>query len=542
MAKYQGDIFNNVKFGDEDEDEFYGSWGDDSLYGMDGDDYLDGQEGNDFVQGGAGNDEVRGGSGDDHLSGGSGDDELKGGEGNDVLFGGSGDDDLYGGDGDDRIEGESGDDYLNGGDGNDTLNGGGGDDDLYGGNGDDNLNGDSGADYIYAVNGVDKVDGGSGNDEIVVEGNDGFRFDRVTGGSGNDTIVVEGTRVYVTGGADDDTIQLDLAADQLLFGGTGGDRFVIADRGAYGGKLAELYGGEGLVTFGGLGWESASISNVTDTSPDTLDISQLQGLSTSTALPDVGFVDRMIVDLGQGTLTNLVGEVGFGTTAFQPSPGPNGLHSVQLAKLFGIENVIGSSGADTITGNTAANDLRGGGGDDVIKGGAGADTILGGSGADLIEGGTGADTLTGGADADTFVFTEAAKTTGSVPIVNPITGQQGTITVQVSVTDKITDFQTGQVKSGGLFEFGTQPGVSDKLDFSSLIDARTNFAGTTALQAFQQGYIYLVQHGTEGQPGFGTTVMLDLNGGAHTDAANNFAIVDLEGVRSSSVGSQHFMI
>ena len=49
------------------------------------------------------------------------------------------------------------------------------------------------------------------------------------------------------------------------------------------------------MTFGGLGWEAANVSNVIDTSPDTLDLSLLTGLSAST--PDVGFVDRLFLVL-----------------------------------------------------------------------------------------------------------------------------------------------------------------------------------------------------------------------------------------------------
>lgn len=79
----------------------------------------------------------------------------------------------------------------------------------------------------------------------------------------------------------------------------------------------------------------------------------------------------------------------------------------------GIENVIGSRGADRIGGDSAANALHGAAGDDSISGGSnqdtldggdGNDTLAGGSASDTLTGGSGIDTLTGGSGNDAFLF------------------------------------------------------------------------------------------------------------------------------------------
>lgn len=54
-----------------------------------------------------------------------------------------------------------------------------------------------------------------------------------------------------------------------------------------------------------------------------------------------------------------------------------------IDRLFEIENVEGSFGADYIIGNDAANRLMGDEGDDVLDGGAGNDILVGGEGIDL---------------------------------------------------------------------------------------------------------------------------------------------------------------
>jgi len=484
MATKNVNFLNNILEGGDVADTLIGDWRDNVIFGRGGDDTILGDGGNDTIAGDDGDDELFGQSGNDRLFGGRGEDILNGGADNDELFGGDDNDELRGGQGDDKLFGENG---------NDT---------------------------IIDTEGVDQIDGGSGDDTITMRGGDAFRFDTVSGGSGKDTITALGSKVLVSAGSGDDVITSDLHGDKVLSGGAGSDRFVISSLETSAGRVIDILGGDGAVnrTSNIFGYEGiGSVTPGSDTSIDTLDLSQLTGLDP-TAVDQIGVlsVNKLIVDLGTGLLTHVHGATGDGVSV--PIEG-------QVAKLTGIENVIGTSGGDQILGNAVANDLSGRGGDDFLFGGAGGDTINGGSGRDIIVGdkfgqGEFKDTLTGGADSDRFVFVDVAKAASRDAL--------GRTIVAPSVTDTITDFDTS----------GTD---RDTIDFTKIFDEKTNFGGTNA-QAIQQGFIYFVQHGTVGQAGFGTTVMVDLNGGTHADAANNFAVVDLLGVRATDLTSQHFLI
>lgn len=67
------------------------------------------------------------------------------------------------------------------------------------------------------------------------------------------------------------------------------------------------------------------------------------------------------------------------------------------AKIYNIENVVGSALADRIDGNYLNNVLSGGAGNDVIYGQDGDDTLSGDDGDDTLYGGAGNDILNGGA-------------------------------------------------------------------------------------------------------------------------------------------------
>lgn len=74
------------------------------------------------------------------------------------------------------------------------------------------------------------------------------------------------------------------------------------------------------------------------------------------------------------------------------APGPDGPPSEPDA-LLGVEDVVGSEGADTLRGDGGANLLDGQAGDDTISGEAGSDVLYGGTGFDRLTGGTGDDEL-----------------------------------------------------------------------------------------------------------------------------------------------------
>ncbi len=205
-----------------------------------------------------------------------------------------------------------------------------------------------------------------------------------------------------------------------------------------------------------------------------------------------------------------------------------------LSGAYGNDFLDGGNGNDVLHGNADNDRLQGGANDDELFGDSGNDILLGGSGHDTIVGGRGSDELTGGTDSDVFIFTQTE--TAQVPFT--INGQVGSL--KVSVFDRITDFDTA----------GTD---HDFIDVSALLDNETsfslpNFTGSAAVaasRAINDGYIYFVQHGTAGEPGFGTKVMIDVNGtvngGSHSTLAN-VAIADLDGVAANQLNPSQFIV
>jgi Ca2+-binding RTX toxin-like protein len=213
----------------------------------------------------------------------------------------------------------------------------------------------------------------------------------------------------------------------------------------------------------------------------------------------------------------------------------------------GDDHIYGGGGGDRIGGNDGDDTLEGNGGDDIIRGDEGNDVIYGddffseggapgndvlhgGNGDDALYGqdgddrllsGRGNDTLSGGAGADVFEYRMSDLTT--------LTWPGGSL--QIHLVDTITDFSAAE---------------GDRIDLGSLLDGKTNFAGTTAAQAVAQGYIYWVQHGASSDPGVYTTVHLDHNGGGHSllDRAvgNEPAIAHLEGVTASQLDASLFIV
>jgi Ca2+-binding RTX toxin-like protein len=167
--------------------------------------------------------------------------------------------------------------------------------------------------------------------------------------------------------------------------------------------------------------------------------------------------------------------------------------------------------------------------DDTLVGGAGNDRLHGGPGADTLIGGTGYDTLTGGIGADVFKYSAYDVVTRTVTIGAPPFHR--TITYETIETDTIIDFDA----AGG-----------DRINLDLLL-TQTNFgANTSAADAIAQGYIYWVEHGQPGQAGFGTTVYVDRNGGAHNATGlfgmGDFAVADLQGVAATDLGPSHYLV
>ena len=366
-------------------DRIDGRLGHDRLLGGGGFDTLIGGEGNDTLLGGAGGDSLDGGLGldfasydtarvgvtasldgtlvaagdaqgdrytaiegligsgfDDRLSGGTGNDILYGLAGNDMLYGRNGADSLHGGAGANGLYGEEGNDRLySTGTGNDTVDGGGGDDYLdlnartsligltiIGGSGIDI------ADLAETTVRLDTVDRFAGVERLDTLGT------TILGTTGDDkldfgafaTMAFGGAwSIVINGGAGNDVISGggQLAADDVLIGGTGDDRLI--GRG----------GADNLQ--GGIGSDLASYAG------------SAAGVSVS-----------LITGLGTGG--DAQGDI-----------------------LSGIEGLAGSGLNDVLTGNAQDNLLRGELGDDVLNGGNGRDTLVGGGGVDVMTGGADAD-------------------------------------------------------------------------------------------------------------------------------------------------------
>ena len=89
-------------------------------------------------------------------------------------------------------------------------------------------------------------------------------------------------------------------------------------------------------------------------------------------------------------------------------------------RIFGIENIDGSSGDDDLFGNSEPNIIRGALGSDRIFGNDGNDSLWGGGGDDTLNGGNGNNVLRGGNRRDTFDIRQGT---------NNIRGGRGTDTI-----------------------------------------------------------------------------------------------------------------
>lgn len=297
----------------------------------------------------AGSDGLYGGAGNDSLAGGAANDLLQGNQGGDSLDGGAGYDIIYGGQDNDFIDGGaagSGSDFGQGNRGDDTVLGSApGSDTLLGGQGNDLINATGFVEATFGdgvtvlsptgsrVGGDDFLNGNLGNDSIF-------------GGLGND-------RIFGEGG--DDYLQDSGGLANLLDGGDGNDRIVVAN---FFGGVSTLFGGNGddRIFIGGVG----------------------------------------LVDAGSGD-----DAVGF------YSDEAGGYAYVLL--LGDGDDVCVGVGATTSSRDHLT--IDGGAGNDLINAYDGSDSITGGAGEDTIDSWEGADTVAGGAGSDQFQYYGGETTT-----------------------------------------------------------------------------------------------------------------------------------
>ncbi|MFA7499798.1 MAG: calcium-binding protein [Sulfurimonas sp.] len=284
-------------------DVIYGGNSAETFWGLDGDDRLESRGGNDILYGGDGNDYLRPGAGLDISYGGAGTDYLElyndglvagsrlrlseagtlqystdstdgvdgtwadgynangginlayefegfgGSTSADVIYGNNQDNVLNGHQGDDKIYGLDGADTIRGGDGADTIYGGDGDDIIYGERDDDIIDAGSGDDTVYGYgkyttsSNNDTIDGGTGTNTLdYTATNDGFVLNMM---------VVEGadySRVdFSTGAIYDDLVK----NFTKIIGSRGADTITANDSGMYldgWSGVDKLYGGAGSDT------------------------------------------------------------------------------------------------------------------------------------------------------------------------------------------------------------------------------------------------------------------------------------------------------
>jgi ELWxxDGT repeat protein len=384
--------------------------GNDEIYDQAGSDVLDGGRGNDSItdwgddyviipntlRGGPGNDTITsewgldcitGGSGDDSVLAGFYNDRIDGGDGNDILNGALNDDTLLGGAGNDTLIGSEDRDSLSGGAGNDSLDGSAGDDTLSGGTGADTLNGGVGVDFfnsdaldtildapsiLLGSGGLLDVSGTLGDDDIHIVKSAGL-FQAVINGQATDLSPLGVAQIRISGGAGNDTIQIDPALTMFVavYGGDGDDAIHAGDGQSY------LFGESGNDTI--LGGDGS------DCIDGGLGSDSLDGGGGNNLLSYWRRTDRLIkTDGSDMTIRTSAGEVDTYN------------HFSFLVCGDADDTIVINSPLDTIhyiDAKEGNDSLVGGAGNDRFYGEEGDDTLIGGGGNDFLEGGPGNNTI-----------------------------------------------------------------------------------------------------------------------------------------------------
>ena len=352
-------------------DRLQGDAGANQLEGNLGDDRLTGNEGADILIGGAGIDTLdysleTGSSGvsvwmdspgEEYGEDTHGDTDILSGIENvigtdqaDHVTGNAADNIIWGGAGDDYyLDGLQGNDTIYGDEGNDLILGGDDDDTLIGGAGDDDVEGEAGDDLFigHIGPGSDTYDGGAD-------------FDTVSYAGTSAGIVVDLMRESEqVSGADIDSDTL-ISVENII-GGSGDDTMIGNEEDnsfSYFGGFDTYDGGDGF---------------------DTVSFSQ--------------FDSAVLVDLS-----------GAGEARTRDRFDLRAGDARTIARIVGVESIIGSHYDDTLIGNEFDNILWGGEGNDILDGGMQNDAHMGGegddvfantqaNGSDLFDGGDGIDTL-----------------------------------------------------------------------------------------------------------------------------------------------------
>ncbi|MBP7066276.1 M10 family metallopeptidase C-terminal domain-containing protein, partial [Ferrovibrio sp.] len=360
-----------------------------------------------------------GGSGNDTITGNALDNTLKGGAGNDTIDGGGGNDTIV----------------FVGGDGTDTVNGGGGIDtiDLSALSSGlivasvSNVAGHSLSNVEYLI-GTAYADSFKNTGSIFIYGRGGDdTYYRSTGG----TILSSAVAGEFHGGDGFDTVDFSLATTALNIFGTNNELKNSEIERIVGTAYADVLTGIASVYNAGAGNDiikghggdqkiyGEAGNDILYAYYETRGETAGKYDNNAKDLLDGGDGDDILVVSG-GTHT-LVGGAGIDTIDYSPVPGSvsvdlaagtgfGGASTTLTQTISGVENIIGSNGADFIFGDAGANHLIGNGGSDELRGGDGNDILDGGIGDDILRGGAGADQIIGGSGNDTasYAFSSAA--------------------------------------------------------------------------------------------------------------------------------------
>lgn len=196
----------------------------------------------------------------------------------------------------------------------------------------------------------------------------------------------------------------------------------------------------------------------------------------------------------------------------------------------GNDSIWGSNGNDIVEGSEGDDRVEGGAGQDFVSGGAGNDTVRGGDDADILDGGAGIDRIDGGKGGDTLTGGEGRDffTAGPGDVAWNAHSHQW---------DVITDFNPH--------------GSTDRdcIDLRLILD-QTSFTGTTAQQAYDEGYLRLSQYQRIDDAGnitYGTIIVVDKNGSESQTHGEGIANVFLlEGVQTHELSftayAGHFLV
>jgi Ca2+-binding RTX toxin-like protein len=213
----------------------------------------------------------------------------------------------------------------------------------------------------------------------------------------------------------------------------------------------------------------------------------------------------------------------------------------------GNDHINGNDGDDLLRGNNGNDSIWGSNGNDIVEGSEGDDRVEGGAGQDFVSGGAGDDTVRGNDDADTLDGGAGSDRMDGGKGQDTLTGGEGRDFFMASPDDVAWNAHSHQWDIITDFTPGGWP--RDCIDLRLIMD-QTSFTGTTAQQAYDQGYLSLSQYQRIDEDGtitHGTIIVVDKNGSEpeyHGQGVANVFL--LEGVQTHEISftafASHFLV